>query len=218
VLGFVGAALEPHFGKNVAHLGASIGFGLGFVFIVAGRSELFTENFLVPLAGLKHNDRTSWLKLGELWTLSPIFNVLAGMLFVLLLTTHGVMPGHSSNSIVVAANHFDDNDFVTAFVSAVVAGALITFMTWMIEGQETMGVRIALAWVCGAILALGSFNHVIVATIETFFGMRFGAQIGWGDFFQNFFTAAGGNMIGGILFVTLNRFTQARSGAAARGS
>ena len=60
------AELERRIGVNAAHFAGAIGFGIGFVFIVVGRSELFTENFLVPIAGLERT-RASFLKLGELW-------------------------------------------------------------------------------------------------------------------------------------------------------
>jgi formate/nitrite transporter FocA (FNT family) len=78
-----------------------------------------------------------------------------------------------------------------------------------------VGVRVAVAWIAGAILALGSFNHVVVVTLELIFGIRFGAHIPWIFVLENFGVAAAGNMIGGIGLVTLNRFTQARSGGGA---
>lgn len=211
-LGFAEAAVEPHFGKEFAHLAGAIAFGVAFVFIIVGRSELFTENFLVPLAGLERNDGRSWLKLGELWLLSPVFNILGGTALVLVLSTKGVLPHGTGHAIATAGNVFDDYTFTAAFMSAIAAGALITLMTWMVEGQHSMGVRVAVAWIVGALLALGQFNHVIVATLEEIFGIRLGSSIGWGDLIQNLLTAGAGNMIGGLLFVTLNRFTQARSG------
>ena len=69
---------ERHFGKEVAHVIGAMGFGVGFIFLVVGRGELFTENFLVPLAGLHGRPRNAWWKVAELWTVSPIFNVVAG--------------------------------------------------------------------------------------------------------------------------------------------
>jgi formate/nitrite transporter FocA (FNT family) len=109
------------------------------------------------------------------------------------------------------------NGWLALFVSAIFAGALITAMTWFVEGQENVMVRVAVAWVAGAILALGSFNHVIVITIELIFGIRFGAHVPWSFVVENFFIAAAGNMLGGIGLVTLNRFTQARAGGGGGG-
>lgn len=211
-LGVASALVSKRFGTELGHLFGAIAFGVSFVFIVVGRSELFTENFLVPLAGIRKGDRGSWFKLVELWTLSPIFNILGGAVMILIVTTHGVMPHGTGKAVSDAANSFDRNNFLAAFMSAIAAGALITLMTWMVEGQRSMGVRITVAWIVGTLLALVSFNHVIVATLEIFAGIRWGGQIPWETLFSNFGTALLGNMIGGIGFVTINRFSQARSG------
>lgn len=110
------------------------------------------------------------------------------------------------------AESFYANGWLALFVSAVFAGALITAMTWFVEGQEQMLVRVVVAWLAGAFLALGGFDHVIVATIELIVGLRFGAHVPIVFVVENFFLAAGGNLVGGVGLVTLNRFTQARSG------
>jgi formate-nitrite transporter family protein len=208
-LGLAAGAVRPGHGHGVAHLVGSLAFGVAFIFIVVGRSELFTENFLVPIAGLELRDRRSWWKLVELWTATPVINVAAGALLVLLLTTHGVLPDGTGTAIVDAADALAANGTLAAFFSAVLGGALITAMTWFVEGSETMGGRILLAWIVGSLLALGSFNHVIVATIELLFATRYGGHVGWGHLFGNFGIAFAGNMLGGLLFVTLTRFGQA---------
>jgi formate/nitrite transporter FocA (FNT family) len=74
VYGLTAAAVEPKGGEELAHLVGAIGFGIALVFIVVGRSELFTENFLVPITGLDR-DRGSFLKLGELWAVSLLMNL-----------------------------------------------------------------------------------------------------------------------------------------------
>jgi formate/nitrite transporter FocA (FNT family) len=77
-----------------------------------------------------------------------------------------------------------------------------------------MLVRIVIAWIAGAILALGGFNHVIVDTLELVFGIRYGDAIPWSFVAGNFFLAVAGNMIGGIGLVTLVRFAQAHAGGS----
>jgi formate/nitrite transporter FocA (FNT family) len=195
---------------------ASLAFGIGFVFLIVGRGELFTENFLVPIAGLDHRRGTSWLALARLWITSPIFNVLGGLVIALILTTGRVLPPGTSQALAVNANRIHSAGTLSLFVSAIFAGALMTAMTWFVEGQESMLVRVVVAWIAGSLLALGSFNHVIVATIELIFGYRFGPHYGWTFIVGNFFLAAAGNMVGGLGLVTLNRLTQGKSGA--RGS
>jgi formate/nitrite transporter FocA (FNT family) len=183
------------------------------VFLIVGRGELFTENFLVPLAGLHGKGRGAWGKVAELWTISPVFNVVAGALMAVLLSVHSVLPFGTGGAVRKTAETIYANGWTALFVSAIFAGALITAMTWFVEGHESVGIRISIGWIAGAILALGSFNHVIVVTLELIFGKRYGAHIPWSFVIENFFVAAAGNMIGGIGLVTLNRFTQAKSGA-----
>jgi formate-nitrite transporter family protein len=212
VLTLIESQLEHQFGKHAAHVFGSIGFGIGFVFLIVGRGELFTENFLVPLAGLHHKGRSAWGKVAELWAVSPIFNLLAGFLMAVIVSVHSVLPFGTGAAVQTTAETIYANGWLALFCSAIFAGALITAMTWFIEGQPSVGVRVAVAWIAGAILALGSFNHVIVVTLELFLGIRFGADIPWSFLVENFFVAAAGNAIGGIGLVTLNRFTQARAG------
>jgi formate-nitrite transporter family protein len=129
-------------------------------------------------------------------------------------TTQGVLPPGSGSVLVVVAQKIHANGTLALFMSAVFAGALITAMTWFVEGHDSVGIRLTVAWVTGAFLALGHLNHVIVVTIELIFGIRYGAHIPWTFVLGNFFLAAAGNMIGGIGLVTLNRFTQAKSGSS----
>src|SRR5207248_10345987 len=74
-------------GGSRGRLAGAIAFGIGFVFIVVGKSELFTENFLIPIAGLNHRDRRSWFKLGELWVVALVLNIVGALLIVIVMTT-----------------------------------------------------------------------------------------------------------------------------------
>jgi formate/nitrite transporter FocA (FNT family) len=202
------AAVSPHFGTQAGHLAGALAFGIAFIFIAVGRSELFTENFMVPVTGLRKG-LESKLKLAQLWLLSPLFNILGGAILILVVTTHGVLPAGAGKTMRTVALHADGYDISTAFASAIVGGALITLMTWLIEGSPTPGTRILVAWIAGSLLALGSFDHVIVVTLEMIFGIRSGAPIPWLDVAQNVGVAAAGNLIGGLAFVTLTRTGQA---------
>jgi formate/nitrite transporter FocA (FNT family) len=214
----VATQLEPWVGKHPAHTFGALAFGIGFVFLVVGRGELFTENFLVPIAGLDHRRKGSWLGLAKLWTTSPLFNVLGGLVIILLLTTHKVLPMGTAKTLAENADRLHAHSTLTLFVSAIFAGALMTAMTWFVEGQESMLVRVVVAWIAGALLLLGSFNHVIVATLELIFGYRLGSHFSWTFILGDFLLAAAGNMLGGLGLVTLNRLTQGRQGERNRAS
>jgi formate/nitrite transporter FocA (FNT family) len=202
------AAFAPRLGEEPAHVLGALGFGIAFIFIVVGRSELFTENFLVPVTGLVRGHITK-VKLAELWIISPVCNIAGGTALIMVASVHGVLPHGTGETIANIARGFDENSAWTAFCSAIIGGALITAMTWLVEGVGSIGGRVVCAWIAGVLLTLGSLNHVIVVTLEMIFGLRFGADIGGLDVLQNFFVAAAGNMLGGIAFVTLTRTGQA---------
>jgi formate-nitrite transporter family protein len=79
-------------------LAGAIAFGIGFVFIVVGRSELFTENFLIPVAGLEPRQAGSWFKLGELWLVALVLNVVGGAILAIILTSRHVLPNAPARS------------------------------------------------------------------------------------------------------------------------
>jgi formate-nitrite transporter family protein len=192
----------------------SIAFGIGFVFIVVGRSELFTENFLIPVAGLDQRRLGSWLKLGELWLVALVMNILGGTLIAVIASSHHVLPQGSGEGFIKVADHIASRDPLPSFLSAILAGALITVMTWFVEGAaDSLGVRIAMAWIVGAVVAIGAFNHVIVVTIELVFGMRYGADIAVSQLLSNLGIAVAGNLVGGLLLVTFVRSVQAAESA-----
>lgn len=207
-LATIAAAVTPLTSPELGHVAGALGFGIAFIFIVVGRSELFTENFLVPVTALRQGD-IARRKLAELWLLSPLFNLVGGLALVLVLSAEGVLPDGTDEALVRFAHDFDDNSAQAAFLSAIAGGALITVMTWLVEGVGSIGGRVLCAWLGGVLLTLGSFNHVIVVTLEMIFGMRFGADVGALDVTQNFLLAAAGNLVGGMLFVTLTRTGQA---------
>ena len=204
----VTALVTPKLGPSMAHFVGSLFFGIAFIFIVVGRSELFTENFFVPLTALRRGKLTK-LKLAELWTISPVMNILGGTALILIATTKGVLPEGTAPALNDLALHIDELTLWAAFCSALIAGALITAMTWMVEGVGTVGGRIVVAWVAGTLLALASLNHVIVVTLELIFGLRLGTEVTFGEVGLNFVIAVAGNMIGGLVFVTLTRTSQA---------
>lgn len=206
------AAVSPRFGTEVGHLAGALAFGTGFVFVVVGRSELFTENFLVPIAGLDRNDRRSYLKLMELWATALVLNLVAGAILAIILTSSGVMRTGSAAALRSLAEHVADYSRTTSFLSAFVAGALMTLMTWFVEGAAaSTGVRIVMAWIVGSVIVLGTFNHAIVSQIELVFARRYGADISLADFSTNLGLSIAGNLVGGLLLVTFARFVQATS-------
>jgi formate/nitrite transporter FocA (FNT family) len=204
-------ALTSVMPAKLASVLGSLVFGVGFVLITVGRSELFSENFLIPVGSVVER-REPMRRLPRLWIPTLVTNVL-GMLILALVFANRTVLDHSA---VVAAGHtadvFADRSAGAAFLSAIVAGLVMTLWTWLGIAVRTDIGRVLVALVIGFTIAAPNMNHVIVGTGEMMFGVLGGAShANWGDVGLNFLLALGGNLVGGTLFVTLTRFVQARA-------
>jgi formate/nitrite transporter FocA (FNT family) len=85
---------------------------------------------------------------------------------------------------------------------------VITLMTWMEHGTESVGARLVAAAATGYLLAIGPLNHAIVVTLEMFAALQTGASFSYADWMGTAAWAALGNMVGGIGLVTLLRLVQ----------
>ena len=96
-----------------------------------------------------------------------------------------------------------------ALALAVIGGTVITLMTWMQHSTESNGLKLVPA-VTGAFLLAGAqLNHAVVNSLLIFSALHTGrAPFGYLDWLQTAGLAAAGNLLGGLLLVTLLRLFQ----------
>ena len=203
----VGGGIES---PSVGLLVGALAFPIGFIILLVGKSELFTENFLLPVAGvLKH--RGTLRQLGLLWGVSLAFNLLGALVFALLISRGDVVPDPAAAEMIALAQHSVNYDLWTAFIKALFAGWLMTVLTWLLVSAQGLGPRIVVIWVVATLIVLGQFNHVIISAAEIFMAMFLGAEIGVGEWATaNFLPALIGNLAGGLIFETLLQYVQAQ--------
>ena len=203
--------------SETAHLLGSLTFGIGLVFLVVGRSELFTENFLLPVSAALHH-RTGPRPIARLWLFTLVGNLVGLLVLALMLTRAGLVPPDTLVAAGEVADTFAQRGLVGAFLSAVVAGTVMTLLTWLIHAVELDVSRIALALLVGFVLAAPSLNHAVVSVGEMAFGILAGTarSAAWLDLAQNLPVAIVGNLVGGLGFVTLARALQVRDEPAVR--
>ncbi|WP_207591669.1 formate/nitrite transporter family protein [Halomontanus rarus] len=209
-LGIVHTLVEPHVG-DAAKIAGALTFGIGLVFLIVGRSELFNENFLDPAA--KAVDQSgSWLvwPLFRLWILTLVFNLLGGGLFVFVFAVEGVLPSGTSSALSTMAEDIVHRGPRPKFASAIVGGALVSLLSYLLQAVNSVRSRISVAYLVGFLLALGPFDHVVVTALHVFFGILFGAEVGYGGLAQTIVIATAGNFVGGIGLVTLTHVAQVR--------
>ena len=195
---------------RTAHVIGSFTFGLAFVFIAIGRSELFTENFLIPIAAL-FEKRGRPVQLARMWAITLAANLVGLAALSALLSIDGVLEQDALNAAGKLADTYADRTLLPAFVSAVVAGTVMTLFTWLVQAAERDITRLVLALLIGFLLAAPSLNHAVVSFGEVLLGIVAGtASAGLQDLAQNLGVSIAGNLLGGLGFVTYSRLVQAR--------
>lgn len=186
-------------------LGA-LAFGIGFIALTLGQSELFTEHFLVPVMArvAGRNDRK--IAVLRLWGGNLVTNLMAGWVAMALVVA--AFPQLRATAIEVGRHYPDMGIGREAFAAAVLAGMTMTLMTWMQRATDSMVARLVAAFAVAFLLAAGPMNHVIVGSLEMFGALIFGAPFGYGAMAGAAAFAGLGNAAGGIGLVTVLRLVQ----------
>ena len=184
-----------------------LAFSIGFIALTLARSELFTEDFLVPVSTVIARQARLRMLL-RLWGGTLVANLAGGWVF-----TWFIMRGYPQmdKSAVDAGYHYVQLGLgLRAFSLAVLGGTVITLMTWMQHGAASQLVRVIPAVTAGFLLGGGQLNHAIVNSLLMFAALHTAhAPFGYLDWVQTAGWAALGNVVGGVGLVTLLRLLQA---------
>ena len=211
-LGVVHALVEPELGSGLAKLAGAIAFGIGFVFLIVGRAELFSENFFDPVAAaIDMEDRRRWGLLLRLWAFTFGLNLVGGAVLLAVLTVEGALPSASAEVLVKVAEEFVSKSSAATLARAVLAGALITLMSYMLVAVDSSIARIVIAYVVGVLLALGPFDHVIVSGLHILYGVWESDAVSYADFGLSLLLSTLGNLVGGLLLMTFTHAARAKS-------
>ena len=211
VLFTVTGALETAMSAPAAHVLAATTFGIGFAFITLRRAELFTENFLIPV-GTVFAGRAKVATLLRMWGITLAMNFVGLALFAALFSVKGVLPASALDAAGAGADALGDRDVLPAFISAVIAGTIMTLFTWVVAAADSSISRVVASLLVGFVLIVPTLNHAVVGFGEMTFGMLAGtAHSDVGDLVVNTLLAIAGNFIGGVGIVFSIRLAQVRS-------
>ena len=188
-----------------SEVGGALAFGVGFIALSLANSELFTENFLVPIAPIVAR-RARVRSLLRLWGGTLVMNLIGGWIITLIVIV--ALPETRPVAITLGERFVTGGISLTSFASAVLGGVIITLMTWMERNTDSTISKIIAAEIAGFLLAAGHLNHAIVASLEMFAALHAGATFGYLVWLKLLGWAVLGNVIGGVLFVTVLRLVQ----------
>ena len=183
-----------------------LAFSFGFVVLALARSELFTEDFLIPVSTVIARQARLRM-LFRLWAGTLVANLVGGWVFCWFIIQG--FPSVHRTAIEAGASYVDLGYGLRAFSLAVLGGAVITLMTWMQHSSDSPVSRIFSAIGAGFLLGGLGLDHAIVNSLLMFSALQTGhAPFGYLRWAETAGFAAVGNMAGGIVLVTVLRLFQ----------
>ena len=197
---------------GIRRIAGALAFGIGVVFLVIGRAELFSENFFDPVATIVERRKPRMLRsLLRLWGITFLLNLVGGGLFAWILSVEGALPDGTPEALSRVAEEIAARENLVLFVKAIAGGALVTLLSFLSQAVNSVGSQIITAYMVGFLLALGPFDHVVVTLLHVLFGILFGANVGFEDLGRCLLIVTAGNLVGGLGLVTLTHIAQAKN-------
>ena len=179
---------------------SKIGYCVGFLIVILGRQQLFTENTLtVILPLLLRKDLATLSRVLRLWGVVLTANLTGTFLFALCLARMSLFDSHTQAALTdIGMAHFGAS-FGNVAVRAVFAGWLIALMVWLLPGAESAKVSIII--IITYLVGLAGFNHIIAGSTTALFLVAI-KSVSWATYFAQFFLPTLlGNIIGGVSLV-----------------
>jgi formate/nitrite transporter FocA (FNT family) len=207
-------------GLGVASVRALIGDGgwqqlvscviypVGFITVIIGRAQLFTENTLYPVVLVLDKRRYLAATL-RLWAVVFASNVFGALLFALLMMkTSAVRPEIISQllRLGIEAAHGSASQL---FWSGVIGGWLIALTAWTVTASHWTIGQLVMVWLLTFVVGVGKFAHCIatstaILSVVVSGGMPLMGYLRW------IIPATLGNIFGGVFLVSLLNYGQVR--------
>jgi formate/nitrite transporter FocA (FNT family) len=199
------AALEAHVPDSAwKPLITSAGYTVGFLIIVLGRQQLFTESTItVVLPVLKELTARNLWRLSRLWAIVLIANLLGTLMAAAFWNYLPAMPRELYPAALKVSHKLAELTWPETFVHGIGAGFLIAAMVWMIPAAES-----AKFWVIGLmtyVIAVAGFTHIIAGSTEAYL-LGFSGEWAWWQVILGFIVPTLlGNIVGGTaLFAAIS--------------
>ena len=188
-----------------------LGYSVGFVVVILGRQQLFTENTLTPvLPLLLRRDRKTFGNMMRLWGVVLAANLVGAFLVALAITKTDVFPSHVHDAFRHLGHAAMSHSFGNTLLKGIFAGWLIALIVWLMPFAESarLWVIVLLTYVVG----LGTFAHIIAGAIEVF-SLAWAGEKPWGAVLLYYIVPTLiGNTLGGVTLVAALNHAQVVAG------
>ncbi len=211
LMGILYHIFESRLDKQLLHLIVATGYPLGFIFVIIGRSQLFTEQTALALMPVL-NGSASIKNLFGLWGFVILGNLVGGLLFSFFITWIGVESGSiPPDAFEHIALKMIEPRWEITLGSAILAGWMMGLLGWLLSSSQESISRIVIVVLITVIIGIGGLHHCIVGSAEVICGMLVSDSISISDYFNFLFFAVLGNIIGGAFFVSVLKYSQSKA-------
>ena len=193
-----------------AHFVAFLFYPIGFIAVILGRAQLFTENTLYPVALMLSERRHFWKTL-RLWAIVLASNVAGAFLFALLAVRTGALRPEFVSAMSQMGVEAANLGATHIFWSAVIGGWIIALVAWLVSGSHSITGSVMLIWLLTFVVGVGKFAHCI-ATSGEILASILNHQLAASRYFSWLLLATLGNIVGGVLLVTFLEYGQVKGG------
>ncbi|WP_084474442.1 formate/nitrite transporter family protein [Deinococcus pimensis] len=190
---------------------SKLGYSVGFLIVVLGRQQLFTENTLTPVLPLLHEFTAA--KLGQvlrLWATVLLTNLVGAFLFAWAVGGTMVFDEGTRDTFTDIGRSAANLPFLTILLRGVFAGWLIALMVWLLPAAETA--RVGIIVIITFLVGLGEFSHVIAGSVEVLYLVTTGALSFWAYLSGYLVPTLVGNVVGGVALVAALNHAQVVAG------
>ncbi len=190
---------------------SKFGYSVGFMVVILGRQQLFTENTLTPILPLLREK--TWARFGEvmrLWLIVLVANLLGCVVAAWVANMKGAFTADVRMEFSEIGRQAMEGSFGAHVLRAILAGWLIALMVWVLPFAESA--RLWVIVILSYFVGVGHFSHIVAGAVQTFY-VAIAGDISWGAAFGHYLAPTFiGNVIGGVALVAAINHAQVVSG------
>lgn len=188
---------------------AAFGYCVGFVLVILGRLQLFTENTItVVLPLMADYSRRALARTAKMWGIVLGANLVGVFLAACFAQFLGIASTEELEAFRELGRKVFDKELLEMFVRAIPAGFLVAAIVWMLPNARhfEFSIVVLFTW----FIAFGDMSHVIAGSMEAFL-LFFAGEISLGRMVGGFFLPAlVGNILGGTALFSLLAYAQVK--------
>lgn len=185
----------------------NLGYSFGFLVVIFGRMQLFTENTITTVLPLVARPTPGkFVNVARLWGVVLAANVVGALFAAAFLAFTDAMSADLRTAVADLSHHAVGMGARESFARAIPAGVLVAAIVWMMPSAAGNAFLIILAFTW--LIAAGDFSHVVAGSVEMGYLLWTGA-LGAGEAAFGFFLPVlAGNVIGGTAIFSLLAWAQ----------